>query len=402
MLELLNECNDAPSPISWETMGKIVCRHLNIGAVSKVVRALAECAREHREDTNVIGGILSVIREMLNDALLGQEIREKKLYLYIGRSLDLSPENSHFQRLVVDALCDLVEKAPLSMIDTNNQALKIMPKVVQVISRFSTGDSETLHSCLRLLRSCLFKLNSYENISDHPLSQRCPRPNLAEVAGVVVEVLDSWSSSSRLRWDTLENATCILTWIAYYDSNAILELPSNKGTLLFVCLLSSPSWTMRCRAWMGLLNLHYPDHLIATRLCNPQLMVQIKGYPHIWERVKTARKNHAETVLSRDEITARYNQTAVKRLPTGKKFNAYEAGLRCVQFELEGPKDEAECYVYPYMRIFGLRTEPTPDLILIGNRQRVNTPTGSPALSCHTHFDTGLLFAFISILVPLK
>ncbi|KZT33533.1 hypothetical protein SISSUDRAFT_1054121 [Sistotremastrum suecicum HHB10207 ss-3] len=378
MSDLVNECNGVASPISWDSMGKIVCRHLNIAiytrhdlkeihrtkSAGKVVRALVECAREHHEDTNVIGGILSVIREMLNDAVLGQEICDKKLYLYIGRSLDLSPENSHFQRLVVDVLFDLIEKAPLPMIETNNQALKTMPKVVRVISRFSTdSDSETLHSCLRLLRSSLFKLNSYEIISDLPLSQRHPRPNLAEVAAVVVEVLESSSASSRLQWNTLNDATCILTWIAYYDSDAILQIPWNKGTLLFVCLLSSPSWTIRCRAWMGLLNIHYPDHLIPTRLCNPHLTLQMKGYPHISERVENDRESHPETVLSHDEITTRYHQTTVKHLPTGEVFNAYEAALRCVRFEREGPRDEAESYAYPYMRIFGLRAEPTLDLI---------------------------------------
>ncbi|KZT35670.1 hypothetical protein SISSUDRAFT_1064309 [Sistotremastrum suecicum HHB10207 ss-3] len=325
-------------------------------AASAVVARIAECSREYSKDTNVVGGLLTVIRKILRDSILAREMNDQKLYPFIGLALDLSQENSHFQHLVVETLYDLVKEDPLPCEELNMEIIKITSKVARLISRFSSR-IKILQSCLRLLRQAFFKLNSHETTAGQTLERHHSQLNLPDVARILIDLLESSSSvrsSPPLAWDTLNDTSCILVWIAYYESEAILQIPSNKGTLLFVSFISSRSWTLRCRGWMGLFNIHYPDYTLETRLCDPGLTLHLKGYVSLTERIKAAcRDNPLPPPESHDIISARYHRTKAKPLPGGGIFNAYEAAMRSIEFELEGPKSAAESFDYPNMRIFG-------------------------------------------------
>ncbi|KZT37894.1 hypothetical protein SISSUDRAFT_813078 [Sistotremastrum suecicum HHB10207 ss-3] len=166
-----------------------------------------------------------------------------------------------------------------------------------------------------------------------------------------------------LDWDVLRLTTDCLTWIAFYQREAILQLPCFTGIRMFVTFMLSPSLVTRCRGLLGLLNVHCVNYEGEIRLCDPHLCMRMRGLPpietHIQNTCDAYMKDHKETLQRRVEQEREERLTNPE--PELSTFDAYEAGLRMVEYELNGPETEANSFAYPTERIFGT-SSPTTDM----------------------------------------
>ncbi|KZS95657.1 hypothetical protein SISNIDRAFT_483880 [Sistotremastrum niveocremeum HHB9708] len=375
--ELVEECDAAESPFSWETMCKILCCHLDIAifttrdikrihranAAAEVVQKIIFCSQKIPQNMRVAGGILTVIQKILKDGILAREVYNKELYLFIFKCLDYDKKTPEFRDLVVRSLLAAAVDGPPSLVAIHDQALKGTAKVAELIP-FYEEDATGLQYLLQILQAYLSRLTAYEAMNGSSL----PLPlleslQLPRVATSLVNLLDMSDPSLPVSWDKLNLVSEILTWIAYHQSEAILLMPNNKGITLFVCFMLSSSLTIRCRGLLGLLNVYTSDFSPDIRLCNPKTLMLLRGMDSPENVVKNAGETilrHLRPELSHHALSERYRNLKVKKLPNGKPFDAYGAALRCVDFELNGPRNEDEAYDYPGQRLLG--TEPSEEL----------------------------------------
>ncbi|KZS95682.1 hypothetical protein SISNIDRAFT_483902 [Sistotremastrum niveocremeum HHB9708] len=304
-------------------MGEIVCRHLNISlstphdlkrihksnAGPEIVRKLRTCALENESRANirVLGGILIAIRTVAKDAILGREIYNQNLYDFVIRCVDIHPEDSDFRDLVIQTLAEFASDDHTFRTE-HDFAIKGIPKVAGLISEYA-NDELTLNTLLMALHSFMTKLGSYKSINEQPLPRQSLQSlELPRLAKTLVNLLDLPNTSLPLQWDNLELISEALTWIAYYQSKAILDLPSKKGILLFIAFINSPSITIRCRGLLGLLNTYGVDSMPNFRFCDPQRIFRSRGLspPEAIFALGVVAATHFKEQLADDLISEHY------------------------------------------------------------------------------------------------
>lgn len=123
----------------------------------------------------------------------------------------------------------------------------------------------------------------------------------------------------------------------------------------------SPSVAIRCRGVLGLLNLHHLDYVQdcqEAQFYNPLMCKSMHGLPGQEPFLRQAVREHlietGENTLeqvSYDVVTQDYHNPLTEILRDGTYFKAYESALRIVEFELYGPQNNEESFVYPVMRL---------------------------------------------------
>ncbi|KZT41810.1 hypothetical protein SISSUDRAFT_1042329 [Sistotremastrum suecicum HHB10207 ss-3] len=383
MNALAKECDEASvdNPFNWDVMLKIVCRHLDIAVSSprdtkhilkdkrekEVAKVLLECAKTNKKNVNVLGGVLMVVRKLLEDVLVANEIFAKDLdwYSFVLGCLKLHPQHPPFRVLTISTILQFVRYTP-SHPHMHEHAIEGLAKVTRLIP-FYFDELEVLMSLLMILRLFLFCLNTYRGLNGKPIpTSAMDSLQLPELARTLVELLDR-STSPVFTGDLLDAVSEIMTWIAYYKRNAILRLPSHTGVLLFVAFLSCQSPLVRCRGLTGLLNLRR-EYGESARSLHPEVLCQMQQTT-VAEDLSLSQflPIIGPTYIELDPNTP--YETFIERhtYPFSDEcsdgiFDAYEAALRFVDYELNGPKSTDEWHVYPFMRIFGIE-EPTAFII---------------------------------------
>ncbi|KZS92673.1 hypothetical protein SISNIDRAFT_455265, partial [Sistotremastrum niveocremeum HHB9708] len=391
MNALAKECDAASvdNPFAWDVMLKIVCRHLDIGegfiaayhpyrakpstflmAVSsprdikhilkdkrekEVAKALLECAKTNKKNVNVLGGALMVVRKLLEDVLVANEIFAKDLdwYSFVLGCLKLHPQHPPFRVLTISTILQFVRYTP-SHPHMHEHAIKGLAKVTRLIP-FYFDELEVLMSLLMILRLFLFCLNTYRGLNVKPIpTSAMDSLQLPELARTLVELLDR-STSPVFTGDLLDAVSEIMTWIAYYKRTAILRLPSHTGVLLFPLV--------RCRGLTGLVNLRR-EYGQSARSLHPEVLCQMQQTTVAEDLSLSQFLPIIGPTYSELDPNTPY-ETFIERhtYPFSDEcsdgiFDTYEAALRFVDYELNGPKSTDEWHVYPVMRIFGIE-EPT-------------------------------------------
>ncbi|KZS95687.1 hypothetical protein SISNIDRAFT_483907 [Sistotremastrum niveocremeum HHB9708] len=370
-----------------EDLSKIVCRHLGLAASTdrdikhiikrdagaEATRKLLECAAENMRDGRVLGGILKTFRRLLKDGVLGQEIARQNLLhlafqcleLDFDHDFDVHPDPTQFHELITDTIYDL-SWAAAEYKTIFDQAFEGTAKIARALNR-CTDDPEILLTQLKILQRYLSKLNAYKVLNQEPLpSSNLQSLELPMLTRKLMELVDNPSSPESL-WESLEFIAEIFSWIAYYQSSAILDIPDNEGVSLFTAFMLSSSMPIRASGVMGLLNLYHNDTAQEIRLCNPQHILHLGKIetpdqlilkltpPPLFLRCMS-KFIHAE--LGNTPIHEIQNDETMT-LPDG--FDPYETALRVVDFELNGPRSSDESFIYPKDRILGT-AQHTPEV----------------------------------------
>ncbi|KZT36373.1 hypothetical protein SISSUDRAFT_1120990 [Sistotremastrum suecicum HHB10207 ss-3] len=365
MGDLAKECDSIPEPFTWDAMGEIVCRHLKLALSTPqeirrvfkankcpaVVRKLLQCAEENRGHVRVLGGVLTTFRNTFKDTLFAREYITQNASAFVFRCLELPSAPAQFRELAIVALEELSIGTP-QLDAILLQAIAAISKVTPLIPQY-TDDPQIFQSLLNTLRRYLSVLNAFKLSEVDALPVQSLQ--LHRLAKTLVALLDSPTKTVLLP-TSIDVISEILMWIAYFESEAIERLPNDKGTLLFVAFLLSPSLPLRCKGFMGLLNLQYSDTAPEVRFCNPQHVLYMDGIRRTPEQfAQTARHYGLDDIrnMSRESLKRRYDNPSVKRLPDGKKFDAYQAGMNVVASALNGPQSLAESFAFPRARLFG-------------------------------------------------
>ncbi|KZT41809.1 hypothetical protein SISSUDRAFT_205283 [Sistotremastrum suecicum HHB10207 ss-3] len=376
MNALAKECDavSVHNPFAWHMMQKIVCRHLGIGLSSRrdvkrihktktgkeVVQTLLECAHVNKKNVNVLGGLLMTVRKLLGDmdVLIAHELLEQGWQNFALGCLKLHKQHPQFRELTIATILQLVRSTPTLPL-MHEHAISGAPKIASLIPSY-IENTEVLMSLLTILRVFLFALNTYHLLNCKPLpTSTLDSLQLSSLAKSLVDLLDK-SAPRIVTGKMLDSVSEILTWISYYKSNAILRLPSNTGVLLFVAFLSCQSPLVRCRGFTGLVNIHR-EYAQKARSFTPEVLFQLQQsltaeYPPVDELLPSI--THALPELDPKTphmVFCLRHLTPFTRLRSdGAPFNAYEAALRFVEYELHGPQRDDEWLEYPVMRIFGV------------------------------------------------
>ncbi|KZT33529.1 hypothetical protein SISSUDRAFT_405522 [Sistotremastrum suecicum HHB10207 ss-3] len=374
MDDIAEECDSVEVPFSWDTMCDIVCRHLHLAistpqdikaihkanAASVVVREIYDCFVHCGNNERVHGGILVAVSKIHRDAILAREIFDQGLFCAGFLCLQIHPNSSQLRELAIQTMIDLATKSCPDTRMLCSQALTGIPQISPWILTYAS-EPHMFPQILTLLRAYLSALNAYDLVyTDSLRADKLSDLKLPELVGVLVDLLETYNSQVPIVWDTLDLISEIFTWIAYYDSKPIEELPAKKVILLFVCFFLSPSLTIRCRSFLGLLNIFYKNCSREVRLCNPRMILRYPGYPNpdgLRRKVGKVRLDGDDLrvrALPYEEIILRYQNPSTKLLSDLQPFDPYEAALRFVDFELNGPSNDAESFVYPCAKLIGI------------------------------------------------
>ncbi|KZT33525.1 hypothetical protein SISSUDRAFT_1132496 [Sistotremastrum suecicum HHB10207 ss-3] len=374
-----------------DELSKAVCRHIGVSVFTEkdlkriirrsegaeIVGKLLQCAEENMRDERILNGVLMTFRRMLKDAVLGQEVSKQNLPRFAFRCLaldferdfDVHSDCKQFTKLVIETIFDLSWAAPeyQRMFD---QALEGTAKIARTLHRF-TDDPAILKTQLKILQRYLSKMNPYKIIKQQPLPpttlQSLELPALAES---LIHLLDN-PARPPLHWESLDSASEILCWIAYYQSSAILDLPDKDGSSLFIAFMLSSSMPIRARGVLGLLNLYHNDTAQEIRLCNPHYILYLGKIitPTCLKSMRTPsplfircmNRFNGTDEPTQHTFAERYRNPSVTILSDGTTFDAYETALRVVEYELTGPQNIEESCLYPKPRILGT-AEYSPEL----------------------------------------
>ncbi|KZT33527.1 hypothetical protein SISSUDRAFT_405595 [Sistotremastrum suecicum HHB10207 ss-3] len=324
-------------------------------------------------DGRVLGGILKTFRRLLKDGVLGQEIARQNLLHFAFQCLDLDfdhdfdvhPDPTQFHELITDTIYDL-SWAAAEYKTIFDQAFEGTAKIARALHR-CTDDPEILLTQLKILQRYLSKLNAFKVLNQEPLpSSTLQSLELPMLTRKLMQLVDN-PSAPELLWESFEFIAEIFSWIAYYQSGAILEIPDNEGVSLLAAFMLSSSMPIRASGVMGLLNLYHNDTAQEIRLCNPQHILHLGKIetpdqlilkltpPPLFLRCmsKFIRAELGDNPLRKSES----DETTT--LPNA--FDPYETALRVVDFELNGPRSSDESFVYPKVRILG-DAEHTPEV----------------------------------------
>lgn len=352
----------------------------NAGA--STIRKLLECSQQYTDDL-VRGGILYTIRNISRDTLFSKEIFKQGeschsvlralpsdfnasgLHSFVFRCIDENPEDTELRRV---AILNLFELTLYTYERDHSQelALEGLPRLARMfldyINPRTEYDASLLQGYVGMIPNLLSRLSSYRIMHDHHLSHATLHSlQLPLLAMRLMQFLDVDHASVRLTWQLADDISSALVWIAYYQTEAILGIPSNKGVKAFIAFMLSPSVTLRCRGLMGLLNTHLPDYsddCQETRFCNPQIMFSLREIEGPEERmrnvVEAAIKNctlEPGTEESYEEILTKHLNPLTRTPHHRTQFQAYESALRLVEFILHGPQTIDESFAFPSLRI---------------------------------------------------
>ncbi|KZT37889.1 hypothetical protein SISSUDRAFT_1129259 [Sistotremastrum suecicum HHB10207 ss-3] len=377
MDKLEKECESLQPPIRSIVLGEIVCRHLGIALStprdlkriiknnqgSSVVQKLWQFARDQR-NPRVAGGILVAIRSLYMDVVLAREAVKQNLHDFVIQCLDVPSKN--LQQTAITTLNDVLSYSP-DILPSLDLAVKSNAKITRLIPLYSKAGSSDdnkhiFEALLQIIRCNMCKLCLYRIAQNHALPRSSQNAlQLRLLARTLVPLIDvDTSSTVHLEWSTLDLVSECLTWIAYYESKAILSLPSNEGVLLFIAFTLSSSPALRCRGFLGLLNIYSPDFRQDSqegRLYNPLLVSDIHGLPRqepfIRQVVEAHIKRTGEEIdaLPAETVSAHYHNPQTRVLPDGSDFDAYGSAMRVFDFVTQGPQDVDESFLFPAMRI---------------------------------------------------
>ncbi|KZT31131.1 hypothetical protein SISSUDRAFT_1107972 [Sistotremastrum suecicum HHB10207 ss-3] len=124
-------------------------------------------------------------------------------------------------------------------------------------------------------------------------------------------------------------------------------MPDNKGVLLFVAFMQCSSLAIRCRGFIGLLNLHYADFAQDLRFCNPHVLDDeiAPEVGRIYANLEEAMRYRPPEI---PDVSERYHNPSLEELFGTNPFHAYEIAMRFVRYELEGPQSDKD--LMPYLQ----------------------------------------------------
>ncbi|KZS95693.1 hypothetical protein SISNIDRAFT_354092 [Sistotremastrum niveocremeum HHB9708] len=109
------------------------------------------------------------------------------------------------------------------------------------------------------------------------------------------------------------------------------------------------SLSIRCRGFIGLLNLHYPDFAQDLRFCNPHFLddEEAPDVGRVFGSLEMA-KTFRPPEMSEEAVSESYHNPSIKELFGTNPFHAYEIAMRFVRYELEGPQSDKD--LMPYLQ----------------------------------------------------
>lgn len=239
-------------------------------------------------------------------------------------------------------------------------AIKGTAQLTRLIPKYSgPGDwHDGLWILMTIISTLLPPLSSYKDIHEHPLPpnalQTLELPILADALVGLLSKIDDLSMP--LKFDTVIMIFKCLTWIAYYDSNAILSLSDNKGLLLFVALALSPSLILRSQGFLGLLHLRHPDYSHyghVGRICDPLSLHRGFFPPDVTPYVAEAAEWPETPRPKHGVLTKLAEENGVWKLaPTphtllyfqGYPLNALLPASMLADLEIHGPSDALQSF----------------------------------------------------------
>ncbi|KZS95469.1 hypothetical protein SISNIDRAFT_483703 [Sistotremastrum niveocremeum HHB9708] len=281
-------------------LANIVARELNIalatprdikrihkkGICAEVVRKLLHCSQGPKS-MSTYRGILMNIRYIIHDNILAHEIYKQNLDDFVFKCLEpsagIAKDTTKLRATAICLIHDMTLHFP-SDETCHSAAIKWTAKLTRLLPKY-TGrggwHDNALWSMLSTIKIWLRSLCTYRAKHGHALSpDDLHALQLRTLANTLVGLLRFDDNSSPPAWDNINTISACLAWIAYYESNAILSLPNNKGLSLFVAFTLSPSLVLRSRGFLGLLNLRHPDysyHGHGGRFCDPRNLQPIAG-----------------------------------------------------------------------------------------------------------------------------
>ncbi|KZT37896.1 hypothetical protein SISSUDRAFT_813455 [Sistotremastrum suecicum HHB10207 ss-3] len=378
MSTLARECQAVKAPVRWNAVRDVVCRHLQIavstsrdikriiksGQCAAIVEKVAKCAQEHQSPRNyrVIGGIFLIIREISLDSILVAEIYRQNLDDLVFRSLDPDTGVQELLAPAIHVLAQLSKTSPSREI-SHRLAVKGTGMTVRLLSKHNEN-AETHFMLIVLLHTYVTKLSRHRNFHENAHTAKETKSlELFRAARTLVDLLENRIRGRFLDWEGLRLMTDTFTWLSFYQREAILQLPCFTGIRMFVAFISGPCLTIRCRGLLGLLNIHSMNCEGEIRLCNPHLCMRLRGLPTVEAHIEVAcdpsKKDHEGPPQHESKSDKGYEESPAElELPESlpSNFDPYEAGLRMVEFELNGPETELESFAYPSERLFGTAT----------------------------------------------
>ncbi|KZT37897.1 hypothetical protein SISSUDRAFT_1062468 [Sistotremastrum suecicum HHB10207 ss-3] len=373
MSALARECEKINAPSRWHAVRDIVCRHLEIsvstthdlkriiksGRCAEVVGRIAKCAREHQSPRNyrVLGGIFLLLRELTLDSVLAKEIYRQNLDDIILRVFDPDSGLHCLIAPAVHILVHLSETSPNVKV-SRRLAVKGTPLTVRVLSKY-TGDADTHYMLLTLLSYYVGALSGQlQSQLTPPTPKEMKALELYRAARTLTDLLGNRNPARPLEDRSLRVISHTLMWLAFYQKEAIIQLPCFTGIRTFVALILGPSVSIRCKGFLGLLNTYSSNREGDIRLCDPYFSMRVRGLPPIEEHVRIVRAESGENPdgFALDQLLQAYLKLSEERESTPLSFDPYEAGLRMVELEVNGPENELESLAYPTQRIFGTST----------------------------------------------
>ncbi|KZS95670.1 hypothetical protein SISNIDRAFT_452323 [Sistotremastrum niveocremeum HHB9708] len=346
----------------WEEYAPIVCKHLDIvistpkdikRIIKKqqgpiVIQKLVQCAdtygQEGRRNLRILGGILQVIRIILQDVVLSQDLFVDDLLDFVFGCLHPdahgTSDYTSFRTFAIQVLCDL-NAAARSVEAQYDLAIAGIATITRLIPRI-TKHGAVLAILLIVLQCNLKGLSAWQLRYDRPLPVTVLESlQLPTLARIIVGMLERNHLPSIVFEKELACVAEILHWISYYDSKAILDI--HVGQTLLVAFMLSPSISIRCRGFLAMLNLYHVDYPLNLRLCNPQMIHRVREDP-----VPTAQT--AISFIYWDDADPK-SPDAI--LSSDKKYDVYETALQYVDYEINGPPTIDELYSPSILRTIG-------------------------------------------------
>ncbi|KZS95672.1 hypothetical protein SISNIDRAFT_494484 [Sistotremastrum niveocremeum HHB9708] len=352
-------------------LSSIVCKHLDIAIFtardikrvlktksgSEVIRKLVKCVEENEERKNVrvLGGILATISHILKDTILSQEIYKQNLHHFVIRCLDMRPLDPELCDLIVSVIAEFVV-APGNT-HSHDIAIRSMTRIAHLIPTYA-GHDKKLQLLFVILRMNLVKVRfdklSRSSDATPPSKDDLELPYLAKTLVGLLTEGPIW-----LIRNQLGHMSDILIWISYHQPKAILDLTLNSGPLFFTACVLTSTVALRCRGFMGLMNLHHLKYSADGRLSEPRLCFNQRRRDLFPEELYNQSTSLIEYVhnLNEEEVAQIRHDSSVTDFFDGVFFNAYGAALRYVDYEISGGQATDQSFMFPNLRSLGI-----PDL----------------------------------------
>ncbi|KZT35660.1 hypothetical protein SISSUDRAFT_1121463 [Sistotremastrum suecicum HHB10207 ss-3] len=361
-----------------ERLSAIVCKHLDIAIFTardikrilktnsggEVIRKLVRCVEENegRENVRVLGGILTTILHILKDAVLSQEIYRPNLHHFVFRCFDMRPLDPELRDLLVSVVAEFLIAPGHAPGYSHDVAVRCLAKMTPLIHAYTDNDTK-LQLLFVNIRMSLFKVRfhcghhlSHSAGLASPSIDTLELPYLAKTIVGLLTDAPTW-----LIRNQHGHISDILVWISYHQPEAILDLHSNQGSLFFAACNLTSSVALRCRGFVGLMNLHYLNDTSDERFYEPRRSFDERRRNLFPEELQILNKS---TVLEKflqsrneREVEEILHDTSVTDLIDGVFYNPYDAALRYVGYELLGPQATDQSFIFPNLRSFGI-----PDL----------------------------------------